>query len=262
MNAVFLSILLIGLLIGLICVCLGVMLLFKRGRGKHVELELKHFGKIKTTQTGFVLVFLGIFLFVFSASGFNQAKKAEKLRTQLDQLMIATAENLHDEFHLVVDYKRRPVPAADFNRVESLIEVLQQIDKRNGHVLYYKGEVARAEGMTGEEQSYFYEYLEVQKTIPENEKGGDTSWEICYTRPRGFCKQRSGWIHHLLANDFYSDATNATNLADRQYSFNLALEQVTNSLNDYPHGFGGPGQGIPTIVLKEKLSKEIQVSRK
>jgi hypothetical protein len=258
MDALFTAILLLGLLVGLMCICIGVWLLFKRSSSRMVELELSHFGKIKTAETGIVLNFLGLFLFAFSTAGYQQARKAVELKTELDRVLITTATNLHDEFHAVVAGHRPPVSPPEFGRVDRLIGFLQQIDSRNGHALYYAGEVARAEGNINDEQENFYKYLEVQDTVPESEKGGDVGSEVCYKRPSGFCRQRSGWIHHLLANDFYSEGLSATNAQDKAYYFNKASDLIKASFADYPDGFGGQGQVIPTIALKEDIAEQLQ----
>ncbi len=257
MNVVFIALLLGGLATSLACVGVGLFLLFRRGRGGLTEIRVRFFGTLKTGESGIALIFLGLVLFVISGSAYAQARKADEARTQLDDVKIRTARSLRDEFHAVVDNGKSPLPAAGFGRVNLLIAVLQQMDEENGHALYYAGEVARAEGREIQEQEQFYKYLEVQDTLPKSETWGDSGSEICYTRPEGFCRQRSGWIHHLLANDSYSDGLNEPDAAKKEYLFNKALEEARVSLDDYPTGFGGPGQGVSTKILVGTLTKDV-----
>ena len=203
MSAIFITLLIGGLVLGLLCGFTGLCLLAKRVSGKTTEVEFRGFGKIKTTETGLLLMFLGIFFFAYSGFAYDRSRKSEELQTQLDKLLTRTARTLWKEFHAVTDRREPPVNADAFSRVRLLVEVLQQIDVTNGHALYYAGEVKRWRDLPRAAHEEFYKYLEVQGALLEGEKGGSTGSEICYERPRGYCLQRSGWIHHLLANDFY-----------------------------------------------------------
>lgn len=256
------SVLLSGIMISLVCVLVGIYFLINRYSAGKIQIEFGRFGKINTTQTGLALIFLSLFLFVLSQHSYIQMRRIEDLRTTLDKVIITTARNLRQEFHAIVDIQRPPVVSSAFSRVNLFIGVLQQIDPMNGHALYYAGEVKRAEGMKKEAQQDFYRYIEAQDALPNSERSKDTGAEICYATPKGFCRQRSGWIHHLLANDFYSDALSEKNPATQEFLFERALTLANASLLDFPGGFGGPGQLIPTKVLVEGVKIEIERLKK
>src|ERR1700730_10855327 len=128
MNAVFATLVLGGLLVRLISVVSAVYLLFKRVSKETTEIEFAHFDKIKTTQGGLALAFLGIFLFWYSASAYDHAKQSDKMRSNLDSVMTTNARELHKEFHLATDGRIPPLNPDSFSRVDFLIRLLQQID--------------------------------------------------------------------------------------------------------------------------------------
>ena len=135
----------------------------------------------------------------------SAAKKGDAILLQEDTLIAKTVRELWTEFRAVTHKRKPPIDANEFDRVNRLIGVLDQIDPLNGHALYYAGEVKLWSGQREPAHKDFYKYLEVQKSLPEEKKGGSTGSEICYERPQGYCLQRSGWINHLLANDFYQE---------------------------------------------------------
>lgn len=65
MDLPFLILLLAGGVIGLASVVVGLLLLAKRLAGS-TEIELQHFGKIKTSQNGALGLFFGAFFFTYS----------------------------------------------------------------------------------------------------------------------------------------------------------------------------------------------------
>jgi len=157
----------------------------------------------------------------------------------------------------VIDGRKPPISPKEFSRVKLLIEVLQQIDLKNGHALYYAGEIKRWEGQREAAHEYFYKYLDVQETIPDKEKGGDIGSEVCYERPQGYCRQRSGWIHHLIANDFYIKGVSEKEPVQRLFWYRKALEQVKAAMRDFPPSFE-QRVPLPTAVLEFRLTEEIK----
>jgi hypothetical protein len=262
MSSIFVTLLLGGLVLGLLCGFTGLYLLVKRVRGKTTEVQFRGFGKIKTTETGLALMFLGIFFFVYSGFAYDRAKKGEELQTQLDKVLTRTARTLREEFRSVTDNHEPPVKADAFSRVSLLVEVLRQIDATNGHALYYAGEVKRWRGLPRAAHPDFNKYLEVQRTLSENEKGGGTGSEICYEHPRGYCRQRSGWIHHLLANDFYQQGISETDPSQRLFRFRKALKQARDAMRDFPPDGFDQSVPLPTPVLEKRLTKEIEALQK
>jgi len=81
---------LIGALAGLVCVAIGVYLLFKKYTGQ-TEINIRPFGTLKTTHNGIVLLFIAVFLFVFSSVGYAQTRKLSTTTLQLNESKILNA---------------------------------------------------------------------------------------------------------------------------------------------------------------------------
>jgi hypothetical protein len=255
MNAVFTALVLAGLAVGLVCVPSAIYLLFKRFAQNTTEVEIGHFGKIKTAESGLVLAFLGIFLFVYSTSSYNRAKRGDELQSGLNSLMINTARKLHTEFHNVIDGKRPPLKPEEFSRVDLFIKLLKEMDSSNGHAYYFTGEAYRWMGQIEPAQSTFYKYLETLSTLSEDERGGSTDQSVCFQRPSGYCRQRTAWIHHELANDFYKTAESTNDPIERLDRLRTTLTQAEAAITDFPpKGFEQP---IATAALISKVKKEI-----
>lgn len=171
--------------------------------------------------------------------------------------------------------------SADFGRTEALIEALKSIDQHNGHAWYFAGEVKRIrnrasftpkscfrgsppgqiEGLEIYQQD-FHRYLEVAQSLPAIETGGDTSSETCYRRPKGFCLQRTAWIYHLFANDFYLRAMAQSDRRDRIADLARAGQFVTEARKYRPPvGDVGFNQCVPTTTLPEKIAEALDPSR-
>jgi hypothetical protein len=171
--------------------------------------------------------------------------------------------------------------SADFTRAEALVEALKSIDQHNGHAWYFAGEIKRIqnrasftpkgcfrgsvagqiEGLATSQQD-FYRYLEVAQSLPAIETGGDTSSEICYRRPKGYCVQRTAWIYHLLANDFYARAMAQSDRRHRIDDLTRAGEVLAEA-RKYRRPEGGEGfdQCVPTTTLPEKIAEALDPNR-
>src|SRR5262245_8466303 len=165
--------------------------------------------------------------------------------------------------------------SADFTRAEALVEALKSIDQHNGHAWYFSGEIKRIQNRAsftpkscfrgppvGQVESLdtyrqdFRRYLEVAQSLPAVETGGDTSSEICYRRPRGYCLQRTAWIYHLFANDFYLRAMAQSDTRDRIADLTRAGQFVAEARKYRPtEGGEGFDQCIPTTTLAEKIAE-------
>lgn len=250
---------------GLLCICSGIFLLHKHYRNDAVKVKIAGFGEIHSRQSGLVLIFFGLFLFAFSNSSYARAKKAEELRSQLSNFMVATAKNIRREFHEITGQQKPPITPDSFKHLGVLIGVLQQIDPDNGHAFYFTAEDKLWEGVPLKDvRSDFYRYIEVSNALPANETGGDTGVQIIYERPRGYGRQRSGWIHNLLANDFYSEAASEVNVATKMLLLEKARDQVALSLKDYPDGFVQTeypptiNRIIPTKALQQDVKNQLE----
>ena len=171
--------------------------------------------------------------------------------------------------------------SADFARAEALTDALKGMDQHNGHAWYFAGEIKRiqnraaftpkscfrgwpANGMASLEtyQQDFHRYLEIALSLPALETGGDSGSETCYRRPKGYCVQRTAWIYHLFANDFYLHALALTDHRDRTAALTRAAQHVAEA-RKYRRPEGGEGfdQCIHTTTLVEKIAEALDASR-
>jgi hypothetical protein len=177
--------------------------------------------------------------------------------TSQSELLVRAARALSAEFKRVMDLGRVPVDA-DFEQVSRLIEFIQAVDPESGHALYYGGEKKRWLNQRDRDGTAylrshedFYRYLEIEPSLAAGE--GDEA-EACYgAAARGYCRQRTAWIRHDLANDFYRAACRATSDA-RTRLFALAREHAARALELRPAGFGGTTQGVATMDLAARLA--------
>lgn len=152
--------------------------------------------------------------------------------------MLVKARELYREFHAATDGRTPPIAEAAFSRVHALIEYFREASPTNGHALYYAGEVARKRGLDELSHESFHRYLDVEQTLADTESGGAISAEVCYQRRQGYCPQRTGWIAHLLANDYFAEASKVNTAAARQRTLlQRAQELVKRSRAKYPPGF-------------------------
>jgi TIR domain len=198
--------------------------------------------------------------------------------TSLDPVHLAS--ELRTAFQKARDNLERP-GGADFARAEALVDALKGMDRRNGHAWYFAGEIKRIQnralftpkscfkgwpaneiGNLDTYQQDFYGYVEIALSLPVLETSGDSGSEICYQRPKGFCVQRTAWIYHLLANDFYPHALALTDRHDRVAALERARQHVTEA-RKYRRPEGGEGfdQCIYTTPLAEKIAEALDPSR-
>jgi hypothetical protein len=152
----------------------------------------------------------------------------------------------------------------DFGVSQDLIDLLRFFDKKNGHAFYYQGEIDRKIGRSDNGHQNFFAYINEEPLVPHARDGGP-SIEACRS-PRGYCLQRTAWINHLVANDFYEDATAkaAKNVDQDEIRVMLgqALKYGCEAINLYnKSGFADPDQLKPTIVIVNGINKKLGVSK-
>ena len=260
LDTVFTVLLFLGIVCGLLALIASFFLLSKRLTKGATEVEFLGFGKLKTTESALVLGFLGVFLFVYSVSSHSRNKTSSELQTRLDTVILKTARDLSSEYHWVTDRHPRPVNPNEFSKANLLIGVLQQLDTTNGHALYFAGEINRSEGFPDPDQASFLRYLDIYDSVSQGKKSDDSGdSEVCYKRPSGYCRQRSGWVHYLLANDFNDKADQEKEPRRQLFWLQKALEQTQASRRDFPGGFI---QRTPTGVLEAELPRKIDALKK
>jgi hypothetical protein len=200
---------------------------------------------------------------------------------QLNSPVPAIANELRSEFARARD-KLEQTGVNDFSRAEEALLSLRRIDEQIGHVWYFEGEIRRLKnpamftsksclkelrfGQTQISDSYhqdFYRYLEIASSLPARDTDGDAGSEVCYHRSNGYCIQRTAWIHHLLANDFYQMAIAAADDLDREPSLEQARKHA-NAARRYrsPEGLEGFVQCIGTVLLEQKITAQFEAIRK
>ena len=153
---------------------------------------------------------------------------------------VRTANDLRQEFERATTLRTPPLSESDFRRVLDLITTLTQIDPRNGHASYYAGQMKRWLGKRTEARQDFYKYLENESYQPKEVREGDTTVEVCYRSAAGYCRQRSGWICHLLANDFYQMGLAEGGADQARDHFIHAIKYAQKAQVFFPGGFEQP----------------------
>lgn len=212
-----------------------------------------------------VLGFLGFALTIFVRSSNGVPDKTN--RGSSEQTLSIVRE-LVDEFRRALEKSG----VADFSRAEEAIASLRKIDDNNGHAWYFAGEIKRIKNsarfavnscfkrLPSEEpvnwntyRQDFYRYVHIEKTLPASETGGDCG------RPKGYCVQRTAWIHHLLANDFYEEALATADPREREAKLKRAKGHATAACRYVsPEGREGFEQCMDTIALQGKIDEMLE----
>ena len=222
-----------GFLLGVLLAMLGIYLLFKRVRGHKTEINVAGFGTIKTTHHGMTLTFLGVALVVQAQTvliqqnelnrSYEQLKNSQafivsfltpslladtafqnyfKVAPSSQQEAILRRANgmLRPEFRRVTDMKQSNFGEQDFAALASVYNFLFALDPNDGSALYYKGEVARLLRRRHLMRENFNLYLS-HAPAPHS--------PMPPLIALGYFDERTGWIHHLLANDFLCETISA-----------------------------------------------------
>jgi hypothetical protein len=148
----------------------------------------------------------------------------------------------------------------EFECVSNLATVLLDQDQDNGHGLYFEGETWRAKAAADSTQSsfsrermreYFLRYIANERGLPLDERGGDS--KACYEREKGYCAERTAWISHLLAADYFQWAESSKDKGSKKQLLERAARFLKADLD-----FGGFEQVIPSAVLKERITEEFE----
>ena len=144
--------------------------------------------------------------------------------------------------------------------VLELAKVLLEQDPENGHALYFHGEFWRLKAANDPAQStlsrdrmreYFLRYLATERRLPPTERDGESN--ACYERERGYCKERTAWINHLMAVDYRQWAEEAPDKTTKVKRLQLAAGFVRTAVD-----FGGFDAVTASAVLKEKIQEDFQ----
>jgi len=141
-----------------------------------------------------------------------------------------------------------------FDCVADLAAVLLENDENNGHGLYFAGEVWRVKAAQDSKHSalcrdrmreHFFRYFASLRGLAANECDGDGT--KCYEREKGYCAERTAWISHLMAIDFYQQARETQDVSTK-----LNRLQSASQFLKTDHDFGGFKLIVPTPVIPER----------
>lgn len=248
LEDIFQIVLIAAIIAGLISLFVGLGLLWKGIFVGQTEISFPRWGILKTSNAGVVALFLAVVLLLVSIFSFQQSDNLRFERHKLNNLTLKAGLILKQNYD-----------AGNYNAIESIADFITAAEPFNGHALYFAGEAKRALGKPEEGVKFFYAYLNTEPTLPEAERSGGMEVNVCYQRPKGYCRQRTAWIQHLLANHLYGKALKETETAARRALLKSADNHVENIWPDFPDGFiQRTAQTRPTKALKERICRELK----
>ena len=171
-------------------------------------------------------------------------------------VLTETSKILVKEIHTVTDNKHKDFVLEDFDKVIPVIKFMLKIDSKNGHAIYFQGEIYRLLNDNDHFLEYFHRYLEIEGSIGSHlPKVIDP--KLCYETPHGYCEQRTAWISQLLANYYYNEGIKATDERMKIKSFKIALEHIHNVRIHFPTGFVSSSVTMSTVELETNLNASL-----
>jgi hypothetical protein len=148
-----------------------------------------------------------------------------------------------------------------YDQIFQIVELLERIYPDNGHLAYYEGEIWRERRDFDQMRTSFFRYLSMEGHRAENERSSDA--EDCYSRPNGFCGERTAWICHLMAGDFYDQGLHAKTIAEKAVFFGEAEKFLECENRRFPSGFvqDEPPKFRPTGVIKASVQQQSKLLR-
>lgn len=142
---------------------------------------------------------------------------------------------LGDRLH---DCLNRANPAdVDLDHCDDLESLFEHIDPVNGGVQYYKAEILRYRGRLEDSDGQLYGYLEADRRLRPAGAPDDGLATVCDDNGTGYCRQRTAWVCHTLANDYYRRGCDAAGPAQRRSRFERAQQYMQCVERNYKGGF-------------------------
>jgi hypothetical protein len=202
---------------------------------------------------------------------FDLEHEKKTLQTRLNLLQTAFSDygkELNQEQRAALVLKlarisRQRFNEKQFDHVEDLSNLILQQLPDNGHGLYYSGEVWRVRKDREDMRGEFNRYRSIESNLPPTERDGEAN--VCYQRSNGFCGERTAWIDHMMANDFYKSAVESKDVgiktAALRSSCNFLQESMDRlnhlPLEHFPHGFDASTSFLSTQDLEMRLPREL-----
>jgi len=181
-----------------------------------------------------------------------------KLEPQKEKeiILIEVSKILRNEIHSVTDNKHKDFILDDFKNVFPIIDFMLAIDSKNGHAIYFKGEVYRLLNDYDQFLEYFQLYLTIEDSIGSRlEKV--TNARLCYETAYGYCEPRTAWISQLLANYYYKKGISESDINKKSESLNIAMKHIQNVRIHFPTGFKSSSVSLSTLELETNLKANI-----
>lgn len=150
---------------------------------------------------------------------------------------------------------RQRLAELHFDHVDDLSNVILQLRPSNGHGLYFSGEIWRIRKEREQMRGQFNRYLSTEKTLPEDQRMG--FGDDCYKRPEGFCAERTAWIEHMMAHDFYQLASETKDQHGRLDALRRSYCMLKDSLFRFPRGFDRSTSFHSTAYLRDRVRREL-----
>lgn len=165
-----------------------------------------------------------------------------------------------------------------FRKVDDDVARLKQYDAEHGAIWYFQGEVKRLTNIQYFDSTScprlkqlppdvdlsnferdFQLYLATEKSLPPLLTQNGPDIKKCYKNySRGYCQQRTGWIYHLLANDYYAESMVATDKTTASEKLRNAADAATIAMQEYPRSSENPlGPGFSQCISDKALQAEI-----
>lgn len=117
-------------------------------------------------------------------------------------------------------YNEKDEAKRDYKTMLDMAVALLAIERENGHALYFAGQAQWQLGNRAEMIRLFQHYVALAREQPEA-MNGDA--KACYARAHGYCAERWGWVSHLLADAYLTQALGQAD-ADRGETLSLVLD--------------------------------------
>jgi len=174
-----------------------------------------------------------------AATDTSEQLRAQRLRSELEQdiqAYAAPADVKHGFVSFVTDHigKCLNTPPVDVDHCAELESLLEHVDKLNGGVPYYSAEILRSRGRIRDSDDHLYNYLEADKRRPP---AGDDDGSISACATNGYCRQRTAWVCHTLANDLFRRGCDVMEISHRRDFFERAQQKLACVNESYKGGF-------------------------
>jgi hypothetical protein len=249
-----------------------------------VPLPLQILSMAKLKYAVLILLFLALLPSEIAASNAIIAVIDDSLGPRVDPHVVQLGRQIRDEFRQQQENIGRSQPG-DFSTAKRLLAQLTKIDADNGDVPYFNEEISRIEtperftakscvlpaaGQKTAEmapdkapdmapyQQDFDVYLEREQRRHARSDAADPGSDACYdSLSDGYCLQRTAWVHHLLANDFYEEAQESKDVDIKNGKLALARGHAELARKYHHDNRDGFEQCIDTLILLTKIDEAI-----